>query len=218
MTPEELPPSELPPDEDSISSTDNNETRSTVTKQGLDKLLARFSPDRNEAAQQYELMRNRLVRFFERRSCPVAEDLADIVINRVARRIDEGQNILNLTGYSLEVARLVFLEWLRPRDRTVNIDDIPEIPSREFLKDDAKEMRLRCLDECLDHQAPESRTLILSYYVDTKRAKINHRRELAEESTLNALRIRACRIRKKLEKCVKDCVKEGQLVRNESGF
>lgn len=156
-------------------------------------------------------MRVKLVRYFEWRSCTLAEDLADETLNRVARRIDEGQNIFNLPAYFSTVARLVFMESVRERERTsVPLDDIPEMSAEQPIEDEEKEARLRCLDHCLNKLPVESQTLILKYHHEERRAKINRRRQLAEGLgiPLNALRIRAHRIRTALEKCVRDCLTE----------
>ncbi|MEP6912900.1 MAG: hypothetical protein ABI923_09110 [bacterium] len=180
-----------------------------LTTQALDKLLDHFSINREDAGKQYEMMRVKLVRYFEWRSCPSAEDLADETINRVARRIDEGENIFNLPGYFSTVARLVFMESLRERERTsVPLDEIPEMPAQQPVEDEQREARLRCLDHCLNKLPVESQTLILKYYHDERRAKIDRRRQLAEGLgiPLNALRIRAHRIRTVLEACVRDCL------------
>jgi hypothetical protein len=88
----------------------------------------------------------------------------------------------------------------------VAIDDIVEPAAYGVDEDDQKEIRSRCLDSCLDKLSLEARDLILDYYAETKRAKIDHRLQLAHDSTINAVRIRTCRIRKRLEKCVKNCV------------
>ena len=155
------------------------------------------------------MMRVKLVRYFEWRSCPLAEDLADETINRVARRINEGEKIFNLPGYFSTVARLVFMEWLRERERaSVSLDEIPDVSADQPFEDEQREARLRCLDHCLNKLAIESQTLILKYYLDERRAKIESRRQLAEALgiPLNALRIRAHRIRAVLETCVRDCL------------
>jgi hypothetical protein len=57
---------------------------------------------------------------------------------------------------------------------------------------------------------PENRELILDYYRGEQRAKIERRSELATRLglTMNALGIRACRIRSKLETCVRTCAKQ----------
>ena len=57
---------------------------------------------------------------------------------------------------------------------------------------------------------PANRELVLKYYHEEKRAKIEHRQKLAEQLgiAVNALRIRAHRIRHTLEECVRNCVQE----------
>jgi RNA polymerase sigma factor (sigma-70 family) len=180
-----------------------------LTSQALDKLLDHFSVNREEAGRQYEFTRVRLVRYFEWRACSLPEDLADETINRVARRIDDGENISNLPAYFFSVARLVFMESLRERERTsVPLDEVPEISAEQPIEDDQKDTRLGCLDQCLNKLPVESRTLILKYYHEEKRAKIDRRKQLADGLgiPLNALRIRAHRIRIGLEACVRECL------------
>ena len=206
MTRAEFQPNEQTPDEPASPTTQG---RWILTKQAFDELLNHFSPDRNEAGRQYEVMRVKLRRFFEWRSCLVPEELVDETINRVARRISEGENIFNLNGYFSTVARLVFMESLRDRDRTsVGLDTIPETPAEAPSEDDQMELRLRCLDSCLERLPIESRTLILKYYLYERRAKIDLRKQLADSLgiPMNALRIRAFRLRTGLERCVRDCL------------
>ena len=182
-----------------------------LTAKALDKLLDQFSANRDEAGRHYELMRVKLVRFFEWRSCISAEDLADETINRVSRRLDEGENIFNLPAYFSSVARLVFMESLRDRERTsVRLDEVPEISIEQPPEDEPAAARLRCLEHCLGKLPIESQNLIMKYYHDEKRAKIDRRKQLAEALgiPLNALRIRAHRIRTALENCVRGCVTE----------
>jgi hypothetical protein len=64
-----------------------------------------------------------------------------------------------------------------------------------------------CLEECLAKLATPDRDLILGYYCGEQRTKIENRRGLAATLRLsvNALSIRACRIRNKLELCVRQC-------------
>src|SRR5262249_40933887 len=66
---------------------------------------------------------------------------------------------------------------------------------------------LECLDRCLGRLDPDEALLILDYYRGEQRAKIKQRRRLATELELspNALSIRACRIRDKLEACITQC-------------
>jgi DNA-directed RNA polymerase specialized sigma24 family protein len=184
----------------------------SLTREAFDNLLTAFSTDRNEAATEYERIRVKLIRFFEWRACDSPEERTDQTINRVARKIHEGQPIDNLIGFFYGVARLVFMESLKERERApLPLETIETIRLDESLEDDeGPELRLRCLDRCLEKLAPESRSLILEYYQEEKRLKIEIRKQLADRLRipLNALRIRAHRIRTDLEKCVTGCLEQ----------
>jgi DNA-directed RNA polymerase specialized sigma24 family protein len=54
----------------------------------------------------------------------------------------------------------------------------------------------------------ENRKLVIEYYQDERQAKIDHRKALAERLgiAINALRIRAFRIRASLQECVTNCL------------
>jgi len=179
----------------------------SLTQQSFDKLLARFSPNRDEAGTQYEIIRAKLVRFFEWRASNAPDDRADETINRVARKIDEGQSIDNLIGYIYGVARLVFMEALKEQERGPLPLDVVYVDAPQPSPDES-ETRLDCLDRCLAALSSESRMLIIAYYQEEKQAKIELRRQIADKLRipLNALRIRAYRIRTDLEKCVMECL------------
>ena len=72
-----------------------------------------------------------------------------------------------------------------------------------------------CLRECLRDLSEENRELIIEYYQEEGRAKIEDRKTLAGKLgiSLNALFSRAKRIRDKLEQCVTRCVKRKTKVR-----
>jgi hypothetical protein len=65
-----------------------------------------------------------------------------------------------------------------------------------------------CLRQCAAKLDRNSRDLIFRYYIGEEKVKIDNRRALARALaiTTNALTIRACRIREKLELCVRECV------------
>lgn len=180
-----------------------------LTKEALDKLLALFSPDPDEAPAKYHAMRRRLQRFFEWNGFSNSEDLVDKAIARVARKLVEGAEISNVNAYFAAVARNIEREENRKKKRDVSLDDIPEPVAPEPEPDHGKERRLQCLEECLDKLSVVNRTLILSYY-DAEN-KIDARKKLADSLgiPMNALRIRACRLRAALEACVKDCLDAG---------
>ena len=68
-----------------------HKTKWSLTPEAFEKLLNAFSANRDEAGVQYEIMRPKLVRFFEWRKVESAQDYADETINRVARRIESGE-------------------------------------------------------------------------------------------------------------------------------
>jgi hypothetical protein len=55
-----------------------------LTPHEFETLLTRLDPDRDRAAQGYELLRRKLVKFFERNKCAGTEALADETIDRAA--------------------------------------------------------------------------------------------------------------------------------------
>ena len=207
---------------DSHDKTDStNETQGkqkwSMTPTAFDKLLAAFAPDREEAGREYERIRTKLIRYFEWRTVVPGDDWADETFNRVARRIDEGKNIDDLIAFIFGVARHVCQEAIRDRDKEpAPLDETRELryaPGPEPIEADDRE---DCFDRCMETLLPENRGLILEYYQEERRAKIQLRQKIAERLRipLNALRIRAHRIRISLEKCMKDCLETRQ-VRNE---
>ena len=179
-----------------------------LTELAFNKLLSSLSPDREEAANRYELLRRKLIRFCESNNGMPAEDGADEIINRVARKIDEGVAIANVFSYSYGVAKMVLKEFWREGDRLRTLAHTLSVtadPGESFNDED---VRLRCFDSCLEELPKDHQKLLLEYYREERHAKIELRRELADQMNipLNALRIRVHRIRRTLEECVKTCL------------
>jgi DNA-directed RNA polymerase specialized sigma24 family protein len=175
-----------------------------LNQDAFDSLLTWLHPSREEAGQRYEDIRLRLIKIFSCRGCSDAEDLADETINRVASKLDE--IVPGFAGeparYFYGVANKVHLESLRRRP-------VPELPSLAVETDEV-EKEFGCLEQCIGLLTTENRTLVLAYYQDEKQAKIDHRKKLAEQLgiAVNALRIRAFRIRAALQECVTKCLSE----------
>jgi len=181
----------------------------SLSQQAFDKLLNAFSEDRDKAGYDYEVARRKLLRFFEWRVVESPDEYVDETLNRVARRIDEGQRIDNLMAYIAAVARLVLMEVVKARPRAQFSLDDPENKVQLTRPEPVEaDTRLECLDRCLESLPEESRTLIIDYYQEERRVKIELRQELADrlQIPLNALRIRAHRIRLGLEKCITNCL------------
>jgi DNA-directed RNA polymerase specialized sigma24 family protein len=163
-------------------------------------------------------MRRRLVAYFDRKNCLGPDELADETLNRVARRLEELGAITGTAPaqYCYVTAKFVFLEYLRSHAHAdtsleemspARVDSILGTPSLQDDDSREKEQLSDCLEECLAKLATPDRDLILGYYCGEQRTKIENRRGLAATLRLsvNALSIRACRIRNKLELCVRQC-------------
>jgi RNA polymerase sigma factor (sigma-70 family) len=181
-----------------------------LTESALDKLLAAFSDDREEAGEKYLQLGRNLVRYFEVRGIFNAEAAADEVFNRLARKLESGETFENINTYALGVARFLTLERRKsPEQKTSN--ELPEIsytPAVEPEEDRSRE--LVCLDRCLNRISAEKKEIIVGYYQGERREKIDNRRKIAEKLGIppNALRNRAVRLRGKLESCIKKCVRD----------
>jgi DNA-directed RNA polymerase specialized sigma24 family protein len=178
-----------------------------LNQEAFDKLLVAFDVDRETAGRKYLEIRNNLTRFFEWRGCSFPEDHADETINRMAKRVFEGEAILNHSGYAMGVARLLLLEINKGRQREqsalAEIGAAPDV----YVPEDDDESRLTCLRSCLQTLSPDNRELILQYYQGEKGEKIENRKKLLDRLGIpvNTLRMRALRLREKLQACVQEC-------------
>jgi RNA polymerase sigma factor (sigma-70 family) len=186
----------------------------SVARHPFDALLALLDPDRGRAGEKYVQLRHRLVRFFDWRGVPTAEDCADTTLDRVARRLAAGVQIEadDPALYAYGVARNVLREHWAVRSRDPHpLDHQPAPtydPMRHAEEAAAAERRAVCLESCLSGLDPASRSLIVGYYQHRSRAKIDNRRELAQGAGLSveALRVRLHRIRAQLLACMKRCL------------
>jgi len=168
----------------------------------FDRLLKWLDADRDRAGLLYEKIRWRLVTILASRGCVLAEELADETIDRVARRVADIEQIYvgDQAIYFLGVMNNVHHEYLRRpvAARSVHASDNGEM--REAIHS--------CLDNCLESLAPYSRQLIERYYAADKKAKIDLRKVIARELGIKpaTLRLRALRIREKLQACIERCM------------
>lgn len=180
----------------------------SLTQEAFDKLLVALGGDRDSAAEKYLEIRGNLMRFFEWRGCSFPEDHADETINRIAKRVAEGEEILNYSGYALGVARLLLLEINKGRQREQLALAEIHISGEVYEEPDDSEDRLTCLRTCLQTLSTDNRDLILQYYQGEKGEKIQNRKKLMDSLGIpvNTLRMRALRLREKLQTCVEECV------------
>ena len=184
-----------------------------LTQNSFDSLLDWLDADRDRAGRKYEEIRLRLIKIFTCRGCSEPEDLADETINRVVARVTdvsgtyEGEPALYFYGVSQKVQ----LEYLRKSSaRNSEFSEASAISTVAMDPADETAPEYECLERCLTELSGNDRRLVLEYYQHEKRAKIDHRKQLATELgiAVNALRIRAHRIRRALQECVRDCLEQ----------
>jgi DNA-directed RNA polymerase specialized sigma24 family protein len=178
-----------------------------LTEDVFNKFLSWLHTDREEAGKKYEDIRRRLIIILTCRGCTEAEELADETINRVIRRAQEMADtyIGEPAPYFITVAHHLYLEYVAKHQ--VRSELLSELrPSQET--DPEEELEYECLEVCIQGLTPANRDMVLQYYQENKQAKVDHRKKLAEEMgiALNALRIRAHRIRTSLEQCIDKCL------------
>jgi RNA polymerase sigma factor (sigma-70 family) len=189
----------------------------TLTADAFQRLLRWLDGGADSDGYSYVEMRGRLKGYFARKGCRGPDDLADETLTRVARRLEE-EDITDAetpARYCYIVARFVFLEHLRETKSHRMAEHHPAVaapaqfasPNPDAEEAGVRENLLLCLDKCLQALDPLNHRIITCYYIGSERVKIDNRRQLAESLglTQNALAIRASRIRKRLEACVRRC-------------
>src|SRR6185503_19433507 len=188
-----------------------------LTEIAFARLLEWLDDGSDSRGETYLEMRRRLVAYFDRRGRPDADHLADETMNRVGKTLETSGSIATTppARYCYVVARFVLLEDIRRGRRFIQVDEartpallVPPGTSGEVAM---HEQRLECLDRCLRQLKPDQRELAIEYYRDARRQRIERRRGIAERLgiTMNALGIRASRIRTALETCMNACCKAG---------
>ena len=180
-----------------------------LTRESFDKFLARLDPDRDQAGQRYQFIREKLVNFFDWRDCPFPEDHADEALNRVVRKVAAGEEFEDISTYVFGVARMMLLEIARMKEKERISFLRQPAPAPLFDKQaDELEARVNCLRRCLASLPTKDKELIVEYYEGEGATKIQRRKALAERlgTPANALRIKACRLREKLGECLNRCL------------
>jgi DNA-directed RNA polymerase specialized sigma24 family protein len=170
-------------------------------------LLASLGEQPDRAALRYEELRRRLILFFRLKRPADAEELTDEVMDRLARRVSEGVEILSLESYVLGMARFV----LRERDgaalraaRALEEASYIQQSQQPSSADDAAQNATAALGRCLQELRAAERSMILRYYGADGPERGALRQTMAKSMglSINALHNRALRLRNLLERCV----------------
>jgi len=184
--------------------------RWSLTREAFDRLLSRMSGESEAAAREYESIRRRLLVFFEMRGIPASECLADETIDRVARKLEEGEAIQHLRAYFSGVAQRIVLEWERgrARERAAALEAQSRLPVPDGTLE-SREARVACLKRCLRALPRESRELIVSYYRNGGGFDLEGRQALADRLGISytSLKARVHRVRGRVEACLRECLR-----------
>jgi hypothetical protein len=183
---------------------------SDVDRAAFAALLKWLDSDQRRGEENYEFQRRRLILFLASRQASDPERLADVVMDRAARKVASGESIAAPPGPFLHgVARMVLHEDRRAVIRHEQaVRQAPPAPPH----DADRERRLGCLDHALDGLDPEDRRLVLDYHRGRGGARIARRRALALRLgvSMTALRLRMHRLRQRLERSVVRCLEAGE--------
>jgi len=177
-----------------------------INPEAFEKMLLWLDENRDIAGSKYEAIRLRLIKIFNYRQCLNSEELTDIVFDRVLKKLDENAitNGSNPALYFFKVANNIYLESLRKPITVELLDDIA-------LEEDEESFNpyYECLRKCLKTLSEEKQKFIIDYYEEEKQAKIEFHKKLAQSLGIQVKRLhtRAFRIRKSLQKCVLECVR-----------
>ena len=180
-----------------------------ISATSFELLLERLdADDRESAGAKYIELRENLTKFFTWRGFSEADEHADESLNRAARRLGEGEAVEDLRKYIFGIARLLCFDINRAEQRKrLAFAELPRQISADENEIRRREMQHRCLDKCLREAGDDERFFMLNYYQGTTGGKIENRKQMLAESNLSpsGFRMKALRLREKIEKCVKNC-------------
>jgi DNA-directed RNA polymerase specialized sigma24 family protein len=142
----------------------------------------------------YSRLRRKLILFLNSRGCREAQQLADEVVMRVVQAVSQGRDIQDIEAFAFGIAKNLFADWVAELQRP-----IPWSP----VHASASSPRARCLEGCLRKLSTSDRELVEAYFVDRQRKSL----AAALGVSVNALRIRVCRLKGELRSCTEDCLK-----------
>lgn len=179
----------------------------TVSKSALDFLLAKLDADREQAGEKYLALLDELANYLRVKNCFDSRLAAEDALDRVARKIAGGEDVLNIRAYAFRVAKFVLLENLRK----VRPAEFPEDYENRFAAPESQsDFRLECLEECLKTLDALDREIIVNWYQGEGKEKATLKTALGAKLNLSmtAMKLRAMRARQRLEKCINDCVRK----------
>ncbi len=156
--------------------------------------------------EAYESVRRRLTIFFAGRKCLDPEALSDRTLDCAMRKLPDIPAEANPMAYLIGIAKNIYRDELRAAQKV----EAFRLAQAVLPTGNPSELEARhtCLEKCLAELPAEDRTLVLGYYSESKQAKIDKRKQLADRFglNLNALRNRIFRLNQRLAHCVTACL------------
>jgi len=173
-----------------------------LSQSALLKLFAALE----RAGVAYASLHRMLTAYFSSRECGAdSEALADVtLLDRLARKIDEGVEVQNYFKYAKTIAVRVYWEYLDNQEQLRKAARELEYLKRLDVQkpEEEPDLRRRCQTLCLGGLPLAEHQLLAAYYLKAK-----DRDALAAELAIpiGSLRTRIHRLRHYLKECVDDC-------------
>jgi DNA-directed RNA polymerase specialized sigma24 family protein len=182
--------------------------RWSLTPRALERLLTRLGAEQDAAAQEYELLRRKLITFFTLQGIEGPEEVADEAFDRVARRLEQGETIAHVRAYFHGVAQRIVSERYKQRVRDRAAVEVHRSTRAADDEADGAETRAVCLECCLRMLSAQDRALLHNYYERADGPPRPQRKALAAKLGLSYsnLKVRSYRIRRELESCLGRCL------------
>lgn len=176
--------------------------------ESINKLWAYCSPEHETAGEMYNEIKSALIRFFELKGDSDPISAADQTMDRAALKLSQNIQVENLQSYCFGIARFIFLERLKSVKKS-------KAAAEEFYKStesfpNAEENNHSFFRECFDSLNETEKNLLTNYFADLPFSKLDeYRRQMCIEKnlSLNNLRIKIFRLRRRLEDCLKNKLK-----------
>jgi hypothetical protein len=174
----------------------------TLDADGFKKFLTLLHPDPSISSKEYLVLRLKVTKYFEFNRCEFADECADIVLERVAKRAVEVGDVRDIIDFTFGTCRVYHMEIRKKRARTQKA--MEELCREWDLVIDGchVETRHECLEHCLAEV--EEGKVVLRYFQLARGAK----GALADELGMseNALAQLVFKAKPKLRACIEDCL------------
>jgi RNA polymerase sigma factor (sigma-70 family) len=156
-----------------------------VTQDDFDRLLAWFHPDRNQAAEEYERMRRKLIFYF--RDSLDSGRLADRVFDVVAEKLAAGEAIASKAYFRAVAWRVRSDAWQSAERRVLSLESIAEEAASGGSPLDSlqRTREERLMIDALRQLPPEERRVLVTSAIGRVSRRTLARRLGKTEAALN---------------------------------